>query len=216
MGLAGKNALVKVMSDAAAVVFTDETTSTTDNIVYTIDDRDLKYWDRDTAVVVEVDSVVADPSTYRVYHAGGAIVFNSSTVGVVTVSGAYVAVTTAAEVSEYSYSINGEIVDVSCFKEDTDPDRGFRIRLVNLIDANGTISGFENVNDLLKDYLLDSKAVVLEFDVDTTKTDYVTDFGEIFACYAVLENRELSAAIEGAVGSAVSWQSDGPLLIEQK
>ena len=221
MALPGKNALVKVTSDEVAepISFTDAATTDEGDNVYAITDRDKKYWDRDTAVVVKEDASTVDESDYLVQHCGGKIHFFDAPTGTITVSGAYVTVTTVAEVNDYGYTINCEIVDTSHFKDGQDPDKGYRVRTANLVDATGTLSGFYVVDNLLEDYLLDSDVVILEFDVDTEADDYdpgQDKYGEVFACYAVLESKELAAAIEGAVGQSVSWQSDGDLLVEQK
>lgn len=214
MAIPGKVALVKLLSDSSPLSFSDNpTTGDAEHKVYTIDDRDKRYWDRDTSVTVKNNGTVVDSGEYRIQHAGGKVHFYEAQAAEddITVTGAYVAVSTVAQVSEYSYAINSEIVDVSHFKDSSDPTRGFRDRMVNLVDASGSLSGFHVVNSLLQDYMLDSKTVVLEFDVDQEDEDI-----DFFACYAVLESNEISPAVEGAVGESVSWQSDGHLLVEDK
>jgi hypothetical protein len=207
MAIPGKKARIRVMSSAAPIAFSDEATSSDDEIVYTIDDRDKRYWSVDTPIEVERNTVVVPVSEYRVQHAGGRIHFHEAQDpgDVITVSGAYVTVTTAVEVRDYSLSLNSEIVDVTWLNPDLE---GFRERLANIIDATGTLSGFYNVNNLLTDKILQQRPTVIEMQADA-------DEDEIFAVYAFLESEELSAAIEGAVETSVGWQSSGEILVEQ-
>lgn len=206
MALPGKKARLRVMSSAAPVAFSSEATSSTDQVVYTIDDRDKRYWDRNTPVVVEVNG--NPPAVgYRIQHAGGKIHFKEALDpgDTVTVDGAYVTVTTAVEVREYTLSINSEIIDVTWLNPALD---GFRERIAGIIDASGTLSGFYNVNNLLQDKILAQAPTVLELEAND-------DLDEIIAFYVYLESHELQAAIEGAVGTSVGWQSDGDILVEQ-
>ena len=195
------------MSDAAPIAFSGEATVTNDDVVFTIDDRTKRYWDLATPVVVERNGSTVPVSEYRVQHAGGRIHFHQpqDPGDTITVSGAYITVTTAVEVRDYSLSLNSEIVDVTWLNPDLE---GFRERLANIIDATGTLSGFYNVNNLLTDKILSQSPTVIEMQMDA-------DDDEIFAVYAYLESDELSAAVEGAVETSVSWASSGEILVEQ-
>ena len=216
MATAGKKALLKVMSTAAAIPFTGEaTTAEVANKVFVISNRTKKYWDLDTAVIAYEGTTtgdVVDSGDYRVQHAGGKLHFYEATTESIVVSGASVAASVAAEINNYTYTINREIVDVTAFKESTDATIGFRDKLANIGDASGTASGFYVTDNLFEDRILSQSKFIMEFDVDQDTTDE----GDIFACYAVLESDELAAAIEGAVGNTVNWQSDGDLLVESK
>src|SRR5690625_1708337 len=134
------------MSDAGPLPFTDEATVTTDNLVYSVTDRVKRYFDRGTPIVVKRDGDVVPVSEYRVQHAGGRIHFRSEQSGPVTVSGAYITVTTAVEVREYTFTINAEVIDVTWLNPALD---GFRERMAGIVDAAGTLTGFYNVNNLL-------------------------------------------------------------------
>ena len=213
MAKAGKNARIKVMSDASAVPFTSEaTTADASRIEYRITNRTKRYWSRTTPVVVETSpngstwTVVT--SGYRIAHAGGKIMFYvpRATGTQVRVSGAFVAVTTVAEVREYTMSGTNALVDVTVLESD-----GWRKQLSTIRGASGSLTGFYNVNNLLQDKLLSGTALVVELDVDSSDNN-----GEYFAFYALLASQELSVAVDGAVGTSVPWESDGDILIEAK
>lgn len=206
MAKPGKHARVMIMS-TTSTPFTDEaTTPDATFTIYTIDDRTMRYWDRDTPVVVERNGTPVPANEYRVQYAGGRIHFYEpqEEEDEITVSGAFVSVVVAAECREFTMSIGREMVDVTVFESD-----GWRDRLSGIGGVTGTISGFYNINNLFTERLLQQKPLVLEF--WTSKDD-----PEFFAVYAVLESQELSAAVEGAVETSVGWQSDGELLIEQE
>lgn len=201
------------MSDAAPVPFTNEaTTADAERIAYRITDRTKRYWNREDDVIVETspDGDTWTPITtgYRIAHAGGRIVFYAAQpVGTqVRVSGEFVAVTTAVETREYSMAINNATEDATVLEGD-----GSRVRVYTIQDATGTLSGFYNVNNLIQDRLLDRKTLVIELDFDSTDLD-----GEYYAFYALIPSKELATAVEGLVTTAVSWESDGDILVEPK
>lgn len=205
MALPGKHAAVRIISQTSTP-FTDEaTTPDATFTIYTIDDRELRYWDRDVPIVVERDGVVVPPAEYRIQHAGGRIHFREAQdpAAVITVSGAWFAVVTAVECREFTLSLEREITDVTVFESN-----GWRERLAGVGGATGTVSGFYNANNLFTPRLLAQKPLVLELQPDAANN------GEIFALYVVMSSQELSAAVEGAVETSVPWESDGEILIE--
>lgn len=206
MALPGKHAAVRVMSESSTS-FTDEaTTANAERTIYTIDDRDLRYWDRDVAVVVSRGGQTVPRSEYRIQHAGGRIHFRDAQDEgtVVTVSGAYVSVVTAVQTREFTLTLDRELSDVTVFESE-----GWRDRLAGVGGATGTLSGFYNADNLFTDRLLEQKPLVLELQPDGAND------GEVFSLYAVMESQELSAAVEGAVETSVPWESDGEILVER-
>lgn len=216
MAIAGKKAAVFVMNDDAPIQFTEESTSTTDDLVFEIDDRDLRYWSREDPVIVEEDiagnwTTVAT-ERYRVQHAGGRVHFRSPNTNDVRVSGYYVTVSLAAQTNEYTMSINGEMLDTTVFiNYETEPELlGWRRRKQGIKDVTGTVGGFWDINNFFTDRILNQKPLILELTVDQT----VEPEPEIFAMYAFLESQELASAVDATVDTSVSYQSDGDLLIE--
>jgi hypothetical protein len=206
MATAGKNARIRVMSDAAPVTFTNEaTTANATRTEYKITNPVKKYWDKGTPVVVTVTP--ASTISRWVRHAGGVVVFDQPLdVGAtVTVSGAYVTTALAAEVSEYNVTLANPTTDVSVLEVEG------RRKISTYTDATGTITGFYNVDNLLQDKILEAKPVIIEMDFDSTNED-----GEVFAVYARLNSHEVSSAVDGAVGATVGWESDGAITMDAK
>ena len=213
MAIAGKHSRIKIMSDAPAVPFAEEaTTADALRVAYSITNRTKRYWSKNDLVIVETSpdgevwTIVT--SGFRIAFAGGRIVFAvAQPVGTqVRVSGAFVTVTTAAETREYSMTINNGTEDATVLESG-----GSRRRVYTIQDATGSLSGFYNVNDLLAEYLLGSKKLVIELDFDSTDLD-----GEYYAFYALIPSKELATAVEGLVTTSTSWESDGDILIEAK
>lgn len=193
------------MSETSTAFTEESTTPNADYTIYTIDDRDKKYWDREVDVLVYRNGVLVPEHEYRIQHAGGRIHFweAQASTDTITVSGAYVTVVTAAECNEYTLTNESEIIDVTVFESD-----GWRERLAGILGANGTVSGFWVVNNLFTPRLLEQKPLILELQANK-------DDPEVYAMYVVVESQELAPAVEGAVETSVSWQSDGDILIEQ-
>src|SRR5690554_4463225 len=187
MAKPGKHARIRIMSSTSTPFSNEATTPDVTNTIYTIDDRDKKYWDRDVPVVVERNGNPVPINEYRVQHAGGRIYFwEAQDPGdTITVSGSFVSVVIAAECREYTITIEAEMNDVTVFESD-----GWRERLPGIGGASGTVSGFYNINNLFTERLLTQKPLILELQTDK-------DDPEIFALYVVLENQELTAAVEG-------------------
>ena len=211
MALAGRNAAIRVMSD----VSTPFTNAAMDQLdidgrEWEITNRAHRYWSRTAALTVEVfdtgtSTWVAAPARTRVAHAGGRVYFVDPQDDV-RVSGQFVTTTAALEVQEYSVTLNADLIDVTNFSS-----QGWREKIQGIRDANGNLSGFYNANNLLTDRLLDAESLVVELDVaDDDPT------GEELYFYARLNSDELQAAVEGAVGASVSWESDGEVSIELK
>ena len=221
MPIPGKYTRVRVMNTEEPVPFNDQaTTADANNKVYTITDRTKKYWSADASITVKVNGTEADKKDYLVQRAGGKIRFRDALEpgDVVTVSGEYVTVSTAALVHESTRAINNSIDDTSWFEptEEEDPEFGgdgaqWRKRSPNLGGATGTLTGFLYVDSFLSSKMLSGKPVVIEIE-----DDIEDNASTIFAVYAVLENEELSASIESQAGNSVTWQSTGPLLTEPK
>lgn len=205
MALPGKHAAVRVMSDTSTPFTNEATTANAGRTIYTIDDRSRRYWDRDTALTVTLDGQPVPRAEYRIQHAGGRIHFREpqDAGAVVTVSGAFVSVVTAVQTREFTLTLDRELDDVTVFES-----AGWRERLAGVGGAAGTLSGFYDADNLFTDRLLQQKPLVLELQPDGAND------GEVFSMYVVMESQELAAAVEGAVETSVSWESDGEILVE--
>lgn len=214
MASPGRQALVRVMSDATPTVLSNQSCTAvagSGNTIYEIDNRTMRYWSKDYDVVVEVDTgggYAPVTSGFLIQHCGGRIHFATALDpgDDVRVSGRYVVVVTAAKVADASIAVNGESIDVSTFG-----NNGWRDRIAGLADATGTLTGFYDVDNLFQDRMLDAEEVIIEFDADTTDTD-----SPWLAVYAMLNSQELQGVVSGAVDSTVGWESNGHLIVEPK
>lgn len=115
--IAGKVGSIYMKTTATATVFTDEAcTNSGDNTVYYITDTAKRYWDKDTAVVVDVD---ATPETgVTIDYVGGRITFDTPLTGVetVTVSGAYWTVSELAGFYNWSLDLTADLEDCTTFQ----------------------------------------------------------------------------------------------------
>jgi len=103
--------------DTASVVFTDEaTTPDAEYKRYQVTDADKRYWDLDSDITVEVDSVSVTTG-FTIERAGGFIVFEEARGAeeVVTVSGEYLTLMQAGGFFNWSVDGDGEDADATTF-----------------------------------------------------------------------------------------------------
>lgn len=115
------------ITSGAAVAFTDEaTTGNAARTIYTIDAAAKRFWDRETAVVVEKNIgagfVPVDAADYTVNYAGGQIVFKVALPegAAVRVDGAYFAYSQLAQANEWTLDMNRDLKDITGFGTEWD------------------------------------------------------------------------------------------------
>lgn len=115
--IAGKVGSIYMKTSDVAATFTDETcTNTGDNTVYYITDTAKRYWDKDTAVTVDVDAVLETGVT--IDYIGGRITFDTPLSGseAVTVSGKYWTVSELAGFYNWSLDLSADMEDCTDFQ----------------------------------------------------------------------------------------------------
>ncbi len=192
----GKKADIK--ASGAAIVFSDEAMSTSDNLVYTITNSAKKVWDYRIEPVVKVDDVIITTG-YTVLKLSGQVVFTVDPEGVVTVSGEYVTLTTVTTANEYSYSLENELEDITPFKSD------YKKKMVVMSGMTGSLSKFRTIDNYFIDKLMSGEATVIEF--------YVDEVEDPVRVFALLDTDELSAAASGVQGESVSFISTAKMII---
>ncbi|HEX6050031.1 MAG TPA: hypothetical protein VFZ21_12210 [Gemmatimonadaceae bacterium] len=101
--MATKGRVIRIRASGAAVAFVDEaTTDTGDGLTYQITNPAKRVWSPTAAITVEVDGAAAPAHT--VNRLAGTITFAADPLGVVTVSGSYLPMTTVARANAYSFS----------------------------------------------------------------------------------------------------------------
>lgn len=194
---AGKKALVKVSGDP--LVLTDEATTSTDDQNYQITNADKRILPLNATITVEEDGVTTAES-YTLNRLSGTVTFNSidAARGVVTVSGQYLPLSIAAECHEWSFTINGENIDVTRFQDD------WNRRKQGLKSGEGSLSRWWDTDTYFADALIAGDPVVIEL--------YAQDDLNPDRVFAMLNSDEMSAAVDGAVDDSVSFESTDELL----
>lgn len=196
-GIAGRKALVKVTG--ALVTFTDEAcTDSGDHQTYQITNTAKRVWDRTTALVVKVATVVTVES-YTFNRLTGTVVFATVNAGrgAVTVSGAYLPLSIAVGGRQYSVTITKAVLDDSDF-DSVNTASGFSVHQTGLKDITGTIDIRFSTDTYFRDALLQGDPVVIEFFSDRTASP-------VFTCWALLNKQTITAAFDSLDESTIAF-----------
>ena len=115
--IAGKVGSIYMKTTDVATTFTDEGCTNIDNTVWRITDDTKRYWDKATAVTVEVDA--APETGVTIDYIGGRITFDTPLAGTetVTVSGKYWTVSELAGFYNWSLDIVADLEDSTTFAD---------------------------------------------------------------------------------------------------
>jgi len=116
--------------------------------------------------------------------------------------------TAIMEISEATFTINGEVVDVSTFDSD-----GWRERILNLRDATISLSGFYDPTDTTGQVQIRDAQLAQEVVEDIQVRADATDPSTGLECDAVVETFEINPTVEGAVAVSITLQSTGPITV---
>ena len=188
MALQGYNALVKTQS--SAIAFTDEATTTSDNKTYQITNATKRVFDYTTNLIVKNDASIV--TGYSFNKIAGTVTFPTATVRTITLTGAYVALTTVAEATEYSFEGTLDLGDSTVFQTDS------RTFLPINQSATASLSRFYNVDGFFLGMLFDKTVKVIEF--------YADGGGDPFRIYAFVSSDSVSASIDELIKETVSFQ----------
>lgn len=190
MAIAGKKARLKI--SGTAIVFTDEATTTSDNLTYQITNAVKRVWDRTVTIVVE-DGGVPTVEVYTINRLTGTVTFGSAVVRTITVTGSYLPMAVAAECYDYNYSIEADNQDSTQFGDT------FIHRVQGLLDVSGSISRFYAIDDVFIDKILAGEIFVIEF---------YTDFSQAadILVWAILASDEDSASVDGLVEEGLEFE----------
>lgn len=188
MALAGKRAQIKV--SGVAVVFTDETTSTTDDISYQIDDVLKRVWCRTCTIVVE-DGGVPTVEDYVINRLTGTVTFEVvDATRVITVTGEYLPMSVAAECFDYSYTIDASNQDSTEFGDE------YIDRTQGLLDFSGSLSKFYNISNFFVDELLSGTPFVVEFFSNSSVSADIK-------AWVLIASDDISASVDGLVEEGI-------------
>ncbi len=189
--VAGKSTVLKISGTSTSM--TAEATSTSDDQVYQITSATKQVLDRDNAPTV-LDGGVETVETYTVNYLTGTITFGSvDGTRVITVTGYYLPMTTAAYAHNSSHNRTSEILDVTAYADT------HKKRLAGLLSASGVLSQFDITDTTFSDALIAGVPVVLEINSDSSV--------EPTRYWVLLDSDEVVAAVDGVQDENVSWVS---------
>ena len=189
MALRGYLALVKASS--TPIAFTDEATTTSDNISYTITNATKLFWDLETPVIVK-DGGVVTIENYTLSRLTGKVLFDVvNATRDITVSGKYVALTTVAQAKSFSFAASTDVLDATPFQE------LFRKFESSNITATAELGKFFEIDDIFVDMLLDGSTKILEY--------YPNDDLDPIRFFGVANNVNIEAPQAGLLDETISF-----------
>lgn len=190
MAIRGYKALVKAQSSATAM--TDEaTTMSGTNTIYTITNATKRVLDIDTPVIVKVGG---SPVTtgFTIDYLSGIVTFATNAVRTVTVSGAYVALTTVTEAKGFSVTLTRDALDTTRFQQE------FREYEPGLLSGTAELTNNYLVNSAFFAILIAGSRKVIEY--------YPNDDLTPIRFYGVLTTTDIVSPVEGIIEENISFQ----------
>jgi hypothetical protein len=141
-----------------------------------------------------------EPTTaYTLNRLNGTATYSTAVSRTIRITGNYLPMSTAAECKEWSLTANGSMIDTTKFQQD------WISKIQGLKSAEGSLSQWWSIDTYFIDALISGNPVVIElYAQDTLDPDRV---------WALLNSSEISAAVDGAVEEAVSFESTDKLLM---
>ena len=190
MAIRGYKALVKAQSSAVAM--TDEaTTMSGTNTIYTITNAAKRTLDIDTPIIVKVGG---SPVTtgFTIDYLSGIVTFATASVRTVTVTGAYVALTTITEAKGFSVTLTRDALDVTRFQQE------FREYDAGLLSGTAELTSNYLVASPFFALLIAGSRKVIEY--------YPNDNLTPIRFYGVITTSDLVAPVEGIIEENISFQ----------
>jgi predicted secreted protein len=191
--IAGRKSLVKVTGDATN--FADEaTTGEATHKIFTITAATKNCWDPSAPITVKVDGA-AVTTGFTVERLVGRVTFAASKgASVVTVSGKYLPLSTAAGCREYTINRARALIDVSDFDVVDD----YKKNLAGKKDASGTLSVWYQNDSYFFDAMDSDAPIVLEFYADRGSAFTMRAWTNLTKC-------GISSAQDSAVDHPIEW-----------
>jgi len=188
MALQGYLASIKAQS--SATVMTDEATTGAGNLVYTITDTAKLVIDLNTDLVVE-DSGTVTTEAYTVDYLNGVITFADAVSRTITVTGAYVTLTSVAIANSVSLSLSADMLENTVFGD------VYKTFQSGLVTGTADLGGFFAVDDIFNEAILAGTYMVLEYYADATHK---------FRFYALATSVNTDSPVAGLITESMSYQ----------
>ena len=196
--IAGRKALVRVPGTALTLT-AEAAANSGDNKTYRITNTAKRILDPQATITVLV-AAVATGEVYTLNRLRGEVVFATVNAGrgVVTITGSYLPMASAAATKSYAYSLAASQLDVTTF-DSANTNVGFIDRIQGTFDVSGSLGLRWSSDFALRDALLNAPVIVIEFYSDRAA---VRDL----ACWALLNKRGLESAIDSSTEITVEFQ----------
>jgi len=188
MALQGYLASIKAQS--SATVMTDEATTGVGDLAYTITDTSKLVIDLNTDLVVE-DSGTVTTEAYTVDYLNGVITFAEAVSRTITVTGAYVTLTSVAIANSVSLSLSADMLENTVFGD------VYKTFQSGLVTGTADLGGFFAVDDIFNEAILAGTYMVLEYYADATHK---------FRFYALATSVNTDSPVAGLITESMSYQ----------
>ena len=189
-----------VSAQSSAVVFTDEATSTIDNISYQITNAAKRIWDYATALVVE-DGGSPTVESYTVNGLNGTVTFESADAGrVITVTGAYVVLTTLATAKDFALTSDLTLADT------TPLGQQFSVFTPTTLTGSITLGRYDLADSTFADMLLAGDVKVINYTSESSEPEWLA--------YAIANSDAYSTAIGGVGEESISFNITRKMILE--
>ncbi len=199
MAIAGKVGAVFLQTDDPPVVFTDEPCSGDLTFTrYQIDDPAHRYWDRNTAVTVQVNDVPFS-SGFELEHLGGVVVFTTPLEldDEVTVSGQSITVSQRGGFFNWSCELATDNADTTTFESN-----GWKENLPTIKGFSASAESYWGDFELFKSL---GEQLIIALYVDNTS------YHTRYEGYAYISSDSVETAVDDVVSESVEFEGNGRL-----
>ena len=188
---AGYETVVKI--SGGSTNFTTQTANDSgDHMLYYMASTATRAFDPDATFTV-YDGGVETTEDYEIDYIQGGVQFATADTRTITISGAYLTMSTVATASSLSINESSDLLDITPF------GTSYRKRKAGLKSASGTITEFNVADETFTDAIIAAEFLILDI--------YEVSHALPKRYWAVFESSELQAAVEGAQTQVLSWQS---------
>ena len=194
--VSGKIGSIYMKTSDVATTFTGEACTNVDNTVYYITNDAKRYWDKNTAVVVEVDATPEAGVT--IDYIGGRITFDTPLAGTetVTVSGKYWTVSELAGFYNWSLDLTADMEDSTTFATN-----GWREFTPTLKSFNVSAEAYWQ-DETFQDRLAEEVVVSL----------YTNETSDLrYEGFAYITSNSIETPVDGLVQESVEFTGNGEL-----
>lgn len=207
MARAGKNSNLYVPSEL--VSFTNEETSSVDNITYQIDDIQKRVWCRFCDITV-LDGGIPTTESFTLNRLVGKVIFDTADTRDITVTGQYYPMIQLLQAFEFDLSLTADNQEVPVFTE------GWQRRIQGLKDISGSLSRYFIADGLISGVIDNDEDFVIRF---YSKYDLASPEDFDFIAWVKVDGLAIASAVDGVVDEDIDFEgthdADGRVVSRQ-